>query len=76
MKSSSSSGFPFEDVGARKDAGAVSVWRGGFMTTFTQDTSGVAGTAEAGDRFGASLTSGWWWSVDVTIQGVPGLLAL
>ena len=53
-------GLPGEDLGSITDAGAVLVLRGsanGLTATgvkaFTQDTSGVPGTAEKGDRFGA-----------------------
>jgi hypothetical protein len=44
------------------DAGAVSEIPGSASglssETFTQDTPGVAGSAEAGDRFGAALAVG------------------
>jgi hypothetical protein len=55
-------GAPLEDVGSTVDAGAVSVLYGQIIGTnseiFTQDTSGVGGSAEPGDRFGAALVSG------------------
>jgi hypothetical protein len=51
-----------EDVGATADAGAVNVMYGSAAglpgasgQLFTQDSSGVGGTAEPGDSFGASL---------------------
>ena len=66
-------GVPDEDLGTRKDAGTVQRLRtdqlGYFLieaTDWNQDTPGVPGTAEAGDRFGASLA--WGGSV----VGVPG----
>lgn len=53
-------GLPGEDLGSVTDAGGVLVLRGsagGLTTTgikaFTQNTSGVPGTAENGDKFGA-----------------------
>jgi hypothetical protein len=56
---------PFEDVGSIRDAGAVSVVYGsaaGLTRTggqlFTQNSSGVPGTAEAGDMFGRALAAG------------------
>jgi hypothetical protein len=55
-------GAPLEDVGSAVDAGAVSVLYGPVIglgsDTFTQDTPGVAGSAETGDRFGAALAVG------------------
>ncbi|MFJ6659553.1 FG-GAP and VCBS repeat-containing protein [Streptomyces sp. NPDC091377] len=52
----------FETIGAAELAGSVTVLRGGpagLTTTgaqsFTQNTAGVPGTAETGDRFGWSL---------------------
>jgi hypothetical protein len=55
-------GAPLEDVGSTVDAGAVSVLYGPVIglssATFTQDTPGVGGSAEAGDRFGAALAVG------------------
>lgn len=65
-------GAPGEDVGDIEDAGAVHVFYGsnleGFNEKpglrvnsdqlFTQDSSGIKGTAETGDRFGVSLAAG------------------
>jgi len=60
-------GAPTEGVGSRASAGAVTVvseiqgfpptgtWE---ASTYTQDSPGVAGAVEAGDRFGASLAVG------------------
>jgi hypothetical protein len=60
-------GVPGESVGSLDGAGAVNVLFGGsagLQTSspadqlWTQDSSGVEGTAEAGDSFGRSLTCG------------------
>jgi FG-GAP repeat len=58
-------GAPFENVGSRADAGAVSVLPGsaGGLTAvggqlFTQDSPGVPGGAEAFDGFGFALATG------------------
>jgi FG-GAP repeat len=57
-------GAPFEDLGAASDAGAVNVVYGsntglvGRNQTLTQDSPGVAGTAESGDLFGVALARG------------------
>jgi hypothetical protein len=58
-------GAPFEDVGSRVEAGAVSVLPGsaGGLTAvggqlFTQDSPGVPGDAEASDAFGFALATG------------------
>jgi hypothetical protein len=54
-----------EDLGAKRDAGAVDVLRGspgGLVAAgarqWTQDSPGVPGLAEAGDAFGSSLSAG------------------
>ncbi|PNG20011.1 FG-GAP-like repeat-containing protein [Streptomyces cahuitamycinicus] len=56
---------PYTPVGGKTDAGAVVVTYGSangisatHRTILTQDTAGIPGTAEQGDRFGKSLTSG------------------
>jgi hypothetical protein len=58
-------GAPTESLGASSQAGAVSVLygtasglSGSRSQLFTQDTSGVPGAAEPGDRFGAALAAG------------------
>ena len=53
-------GAPGEDVGRVKDAGAVTVlrYRGGTSftgSTVTQNSKGVSGKAEKGDRFGSAV---------------------
>jgi hypothetical protein len=56
-------GDPQEDVGSRSNAGAVWYLRvdgsGAAISSqvFSQDTAGVSGVAEAGDHFGASVSS-------------------
>jgi hypothetical protein len=79
-------GVPAEDVGTKADAGIVELiglngpQTGSSTVTLTtsqswsQDSAGVVGTAEAGDRFGASIsaggdTDGGAFAVSV---GVPG----
>jgi hypothetical protein len=50
-------GVPHEDVGAKIDAGAVGMIPNiGNLSLVTQDSPGAAGSAEAGDRYGAALT--------------------
>ncbi len=68
-------GVPNEDIGRAADAGAVVFIRNpdtdpGFddAVSITQDTAGVAGTPEAGDRFGAAVAAGF----DHALVGVPG----
>ena len=58
-------GVPGENVGAIADAGAVEVFYGGGGglpsvgdQLLRQGANGMAGTAEAGDQFGAALASG------------------
>ncbi len=66
-------GVPHEDVGPAADAGEVQALRTDPASralvqaqTFTQDTTGVPGVAEAGDRFGAAVSFGG------TYVGMPG----
>ncbi len=59
-------GIPDEDIGSRRDAGAVALLlgdpqsglSGATQNQFTQDTPGFDGDPEPGDRFGFALTSG------------------
>jgi hypothetical protein len=59
-------GAPGEDIGDQIDAGHVSIFLGDFSAAratlrvqeFNQDTAGVPGAAESGDRFGAALATG------------------
>lgn len=49
-------GIPHEDVGSRADAGAVAlIAPDDVVNLVTQNSAGAAGTAESGDRFGASI---------------------
>ncbi len=68
-------GVPQEDLGAVVDAGGVNVLYGGTnrLTAvgsqfFDQDTADMVDTAQAGDRFGASLTA-----VPTAFAGYDGL---
>lgn len=52
-------GIPGENVGSDTDAGSVQLFSGGSPVTWgigmTQDTSGVGGAAESGDKFGSDV---------------------
>lgn len=57
-------GVPLDDVGSARDAGSVNVLYGGPSGTtaaggqlWSQNSAGVAGAAERGDRFGKAFTS-------------------
>jgi hypothetical protein len=75
-------GVPGEDVGKLKDAGSVQTF-GPTRTpvdslapsvAYTQNSTGIPGTAEAGDRFGAAVSEGIYQcneNVSVVI-GAPG----
>jgi len=70
-------GAPGEDIGAVADAGTVTaVYPGGQRPprTFQQGAGGVAGAAEAGDRFGTALAIGLFNDdvFDDLAVGVPG----
>jgi hypothetical protein len=69
-------GEPSEDAGSRVDAGSVTVLLFNTATrrmersrSFSQDSPGVGGVGEAGDRFGASISVGDRGTLAV---GVPG----
>ncbi|WP_344018234.1 hypothetical protein, partial [Microlunatus capsulatus] len=70
-------GVPHEDVGSRVDAGALALAVPGYpLTQVSQDSPGAGGAAEAGDRYGAAVSS-WATSlgdhaVVVVAVGVPG----
>jgi hypothetical protein len=57
-------GVPYENVGGEGDAGIVNMLYGssdglvGRNTAYSQDTSGVSGSPEQGDRFGYALAAG------------------
>jgi hypothetical protein len=70
-------GVPREDVGSRADAGAVAVMpHRGPLSMVTQDSPNAAGTAEAGDRYGAAVDTYCTFIVDHAVCpvaiGVPG----
>ena len=50
-------GAPGDVVNGRSGAGSVTVLQGATRRLITQNTSGVPGTAETGDHFGASLAN-------------------
>ncbi len=67
-------GVPGEDIGAFADAGMAARYREvGNHTTedwlaWNQASSGVPGSTESGDRFGAAVHLGW---IDVLVDGDP-----
>lgn len=73
---------PREDLGGRRDAGIVQVFSPnpdtpGFVRTLSQDATGVSGTPESGDRFGAALVARHYEVPDdddhiAIVIGVPG----
>ena len=75
-------GMPGDDIGSEYDAGAVEIYfgsSGGFAAspdqTWSQDSSNVDGTAEAGDRFGSAMAASDFNSVDECDDlaiGAPG----
>jgi hypothetical protein len=68
-------GAPGETVNGQANAGAVFNY-GGYHNEYTQDSPGVPGTAEAGDRFGYSLAADGLTNDPATEHdvavGVPG----
>lgn len=73
-------GTPGEDVGSTKDAGSVTVARisltgrktEGTVRTFDQNSAGMAGSVEAGDQLGASVSSVRYGSSVTHLVGAPG----
>jgi hypothetical protein len=70
-------GVPHEDVGTKVDAGAVAAQPpSGPLSMVTQDSPGAGGSAESGDRYGASIDSYSTFVVDhpvcMVAVGVPG----
>jgi hypothetical protein len=62
---------PYEDVGTRVDAGAVSIYNGetdSIGLQYNQNTPGVPDAAESNDHFGASIG----YSQLALVIGVPG----
>lgn len=73
-------GVPDEDSGTKADSGMVQTFAetGGLLTVgrgITQDTAGVPGAVEAGDRFGTAVLAGQWFvcqeAIDLAV-GAPG----
>ena len=74
-------GAPNEDIGRLADAGEVTILRdvydeGGGALVYDQNSAGVPGSVEAGDRFGRSLDSissgppaGWPWGFPPRTSG-------
>jgi len=71
-------GAPNEDVGSKADAGSVTVVKDVYFdefpgsVSFSQDSPGVPGAAEAGDRFGRSLDTVRVGNTTRLAVGVPG----
>ncbi len=69
-------GVPGADVGGHNDAGALAVraaYDGGSETFWiTQDTPGIPGGAETGDRFGAAVSCGYFSGQGTTVDCVVG----
>lgn len=69
-------GVPHEDVGSRKDAGAVAlIAPDGAVSLVTQNSRDMAGAAEAGDLLGASLDAFATFTTHPVIRvavGAPG----
>jgi hypothetical protein len=63
-------GAPGEDVGRVRDAGMVQTIGNGL--SWTQQSSGVPGTAEKGDRLGASLAGSPSTGATKPLIGIPG----
>lgn len=67
-------GVPGEDVGTTKDAGLAMRYADlgghavGGWSSWTQNSAGIPGSSEAGDRFGAAVHLGW---VEVTVDDDP-----
>lgn len=61
-------GVPGEDIDGKADTGAVFYLRGSVNRTLVQGSSGVAGTLEAGDKYGSSVAA----SPEYVVVGIPG----
>lgn len=61
-------GVPGEDIDGKTDTGAVFYLRGSVNRTLIQGSTGVAGTLEAGDKFGSSVTA----TPSYVVVGTPG----
>ncbi|TDC53666.1 hypothetical protein E1281_17465 [Actinomadura sp. KC345] len=70
-------GAPGEDVADKKDAGMVHIVEDPVVaieeTGLGQDSAGVSGASEPGDRFGASVAAAWVPALPVRVAaGAPG----
>ncbi|XRQ10607.1 FG-GAP repeat protein, partial [Actinomadura welshii] len=70
-------GVPGEDVAAKKDAGMIHIVEDPAVaieeTGLGQDSAGISGAAEPGDRFGASVAAAWDPSLPLRVAaGAPG----
>lgn len=74
-------GVPGEDIGTKMDTGSVQVFRDAdeelqVMQSIDQNTSGVPGANETGDRFGSAVVIGYFMARDDSIYqlwvGAPG----
>ncbi|SFO47105.1 integrin alpha [Actinomadura madurae] len=70
-------GVPGEDVSDKKDAGMIHIVEDPVVaieeTGIGQDSAGVSGASEPGDRFGASVAAAWDPSLPVRVAaGAPG----
>ena len=63
-------GAPGEDVGSRRDAGMVQTI--GTGKGWSQNSKGVPGSAETGDRLGASLGGSPATGATRSLIGIPG----
>ena len=63
-------GAPGEDVGRARDAGMVQTIGNG--KSWTQNSTGIPGTAESGDRFGASVAGSPSTGATRPLIGIPG----
>ena len=70
-------GAPGEDVAAKKDAGMIHIVEDPSVaieeTGIGQDSAGVSGASEPGDRFGASVAAAWDPALSLRVAvGAPG----
>lgn len=70
-------GVPGEDIADKRDAGMIHIVEDPIVAieevAIGQDTAGVSGTSEPGDRFGASVASAWDPALPVrVVAGAPG----
>ncbi|TDE20087.1 FG-GAP repeat protein [Actinomadura sp. 6K520] len=70
-------GVPGEDVSTKRDAGMIHIVEDPIVaieeTGVGQDSAGISGASESGDRFGASVAAAWDPALPVrVVAGVPG----